>query len=80
MNKKIRNERGITLIVLVITIIVLLILAGVTFNALSGENGIITMAKDAKQKVEETNVDEQINLAVLSAITSDMGTLTIKSI
>lgn len=80
MNKKIRNERGITLIVLVITIIVLLILAGVTFNALSGENGIITRAKDAKQKVEETNVDEQINLAVLSAITSDMGTLTIKSI
>lgn len=80
MNKKIRNERGITLIVLVITIIVLLILAGVTFNALSGENGIITRAKDAKQKVEETDVDEQINLAVLSAITSDMGTLTIKSI
>lgn len=80
MNKKIRNERGITLIVLVITIFVLLILSGVTFNALSGENGIITRAKDAKQKVEETNVDEQINLAVLSAITSDMGTLTIKSI
>lgn len=80
MNKKIRNQRGITLIVLVITIIVLLILAGVTFNALSGENGIITRAKDAKQKVEETDVDEQINLAVLSAITIDMGTLTIKSI
>lgn len=57
-----------------------MILAGVTFNALSGENGIITRAKDAKQKVEETDVDEQINLAVLSAITIDMGTLTIKSI
>ena len=46
MNKTKRNARGITLIALVITIIVLLILAGVTIAALSGDNGILTKAKE----------------------------------
>ena len=41
MNTKRKNARGITLIALVITIIVLLILVGITINALSGENGIL---------------------------------------
>ena len=50
MQKRIGNARGITLIALVITIIVLLILAGVTIAALSGDNGILTKAKEAKQK------------------------------
>ena len=52
MESKIRNK-GITLIALVITIIVLLILAGVTIAALSGDNGILTRAKEAKQKTEQ---------------------------
>ena len=56
MNTKKKNARGITLIALVITIIVLLILAGVTINALSGENGIITKATDAKEKPEENSI------------------------
>ena len=43
MEKNKRNTRGITLIALVITIIVLLILAGVTITVLSGENGILTL-------------------------------------
>ena len=47
MNTKKKNARGITLIALVITIIVLLILAGVTINALSGENGILKRATQA---------------------------------
>ena len=51
MNTKKKNARGITLIALVITIIVLLILAGVTINALSGENGIITKIEQ-KPKVK----------------------------
>ena len=42
MAKNKKNPRGITLIALVITIIVLLILAGVTIAALSGDNGILT--------------------------------------
>ena len=50
MNKTKRNARGITLIALVITIIVLLILAGVTIAALSGDNGILKRATQAKNK------------------------------
>ena len=49
---KFRNG-GITLIALVITIIVLLILAGVTITALSGDNGILTRAADAKEQTEK---------------------------
>ena len=69
MNTKKKNARGITLIALVITIIVLLILAGVTINALSGENGIITKSKEAKIKTEKSRTIEKINLAILTAMT-----------
>ena len=58
MNKTKKNTRGITLIALVITIIVLLILAGVTIAALSGDNGILTRAKEAKKKTEQANQEE----------------------
>lgn len=44
------NQKGITLVALVITIIVLLILAGVSIAALSGQNGILTNASSAKQE------------------------------
>lgn len=43
------KQRGITLIALVVTIVVLLILAGVSINALFGNNGIISRAQDAKK-------------------------------
>ena len=58
MNKTKKNTRGITLIALVITIIVLLILAGVTIAALSGDNGIIKRAVEAKEKTNQANKDE----------------------
>ena len=45
-----KNERGITLIALVISIIVLLILAGVAIVAISGDNGILVQASRAKQE------------------------------
>ena len=48
------ENRGITLIALVITIIVLLILAGITIAALSGDNGILTRAKEAKEKTQQS--------------------------
>ena len=51
--KRERKQTGITLIALVITVIVLLILAGVTIAALSGDNGILTRAKEAKEKTEQ---------------------------
>ena len=57
------REKGITLIALVITIIILLILASVTIATLTGENGIITKAMEAKQKTEEAQIDEQLKLA-----------------
>ena len=60
--KREKKEAGITLIALVITVIVLLILAGVTIAALSGDNGILTRAKDAKEKTEQAQKDEERNL------------------
>ena len=73
MNTKKKNARGITLIALVITIIVLLILAGITINALSGENGILKRATQAKSKTGRSNALEQINLAIITARTEGLG-------
>ena len=53
MKEKTRTNKGITLIALVITIIVLLILAGVSIAMLTGENGILTQAQNAKENWEE---------------------------
>ena len=52
-NKRILRERGITLIALVVTIVVLLILAGVSINALFGDSGIIQKAQDAQNKMDQ---------------------------
>ena len=51
----------------------MLILAGVTINALSGENGIITKSKEAKIKTEKSRTIEKINLAILTAMTKGDG-------
>jgi len=59
MNQKLKESRGITLIALVITIIVLLILAGVTINMVLGEDGIIAQAKAAQQAQNQAEKDEQ---------------------
>ena len=53
MKVKIKQERGITLIALVVTIVVLLILAGVSINAIFNDNGIIARAQDAQNKMNE---------------------------
>ena len=53
-----KNKRGITLIALVITIVVLLILAGVSIATLTGENGILTRANEAKEATEQAKKDE----------------------
>lgn len=62
-----RNSNGITLIALVITIIVLLILAGVTIATLTGENGLLTRANESKTQTEIGEEKEQINLAIINA-------------
>ena len=58
MNKVKESEKGITLVALVITVIVLIILAGVTLSTLVGDNGIITKAKEAKQNMENASREE----------------------
>ena len=64
LKEQLKTNKGITLIALVITIIVLLILAGVTIATLTGDNGILTKAQNAKEKNAQKTVEEQINLAV----------------
>ena len=62
-----KKAKGITLIALVITIIVLLILAGVTIATLTGDNGILTQAGKAKEQTKEKDALEKIKLQVLSS-------------
>ena len=60
-----KRNQGITLIALVITIIVLLILAGVAIAMLSGENGILKKAAEAKNKTEEGQKEEETSLTTM---------------
>lgn len=74
MKKEIlKNEEneGITIIALVITIIVLLILAGVTIATLNGNNGILTKTQEAKEKTEVANEREIVEQATLSAMSEN---------
>ena len=61
-----KRESGITLIALVITIIVLLILAGVSINLLSGENGVLKRAGDTRRRTEISSLQENVQLALTS--------------
>ena len=60
--KKIANNRGITLIALIVTIIVLLILAGISVSMLTGQNGILNRAAEAKEKTVVAQKDEEKTL------------------
>ena len=73
-----KKQKGITLIALVITIIVLLILAGVAISMLSGENGISRQAANAKTETEKASDLEKVQLAVTSALTEGLRTLDIE--
>ena len=64
---KMREKSGITLISLVVTIVVLLILAAVSISMLSGENGIIAKAKNAKEKSEISDEKEIVETSAVSA-------------
>ena len=72
-----RNQKGITLIALVITIIVLLILAGVSIAMLTGDNGILTRANDAKEDTAVAEAVERINMELNAAyalvLSGDIG-------
>ena len=63
-----KKNKGITLIALVVTIIVLLILAGISIVMLTGQNGILNRAVEAKEKTEVAQEDESVKMAVSSAL------------
>lgn len=66
-----KKSKGITLISLVITIVVLIILAGITISTLIGDNGILTSTQSARTKNEKAALEEQIRLAILASRLND---------
>ena len=74
--QKYTNSRGITLIALVVTIVVLLILASVSIGMLTGDNGIINQAKQGKEGAEISEEKEVIDISITQAMDADvMGDL-----
>ena len=57
-----KNKKGITLIALVVTIVVLLILAGVTISLLLDENGIIAKSKDARAETRVSQIEDEVGM------------------
>ena len=82
--EKIKKQKGITLVALVVTIIVLIILAGISINLILGDNGIITIAKKAKENIELAKIEEETELnelyTQLEAGGSNSGNLPYDSI
>ena len=66
--KRNKDNSGITLIALVVTIILLLILAGISIGMLTGKNGILNRTAEAKEKTEISSKDEQRKLAQAEAL------------
>ena len=68
-----KNNKGITLIALVITIIVLLILAGVSIAMLTGKNGILTRANESQVATNDAEVIEKINMELSAQLANAMS-------
>ena len=68
-----KDNKGITLIALVITIIVLLILAGVSIAMLTGNNGILTQATNAAGQTDVAGIKEKVELAVSGAYAAKLA-------
>lgn len=68
-----KKESGITLVLLVITVIVMVILAGVTLGSLTGENGIITVAQAASQNMINASREEDALIQNLLNEIKDVG-------
>ena len=71
-----KSKSGITLIALVITIIVLLILAGISISMLSGDNSILSKAGEARDIAGEKDIAERVQIAYLGALATGKGTVT----
>ena len=74
------DARGVTLIALVVTIIVLLILAGVAISMLRGENGIIKQAQKANEATTDKGAEEKVGLSVSAARAKGVGVLTVSNL
>ncbi|MCI9177209.1 MAG: hypothetical protein HFJ28_01170 [Clostridia bacterium] len=72
--KKSKNAKGITLIALVVTVVVLLILAGITINILMGENSIFAQAQAAGFKTKMSAYRDKVDLYVAWRVTEDQNT------
>ena len=77
---KINQSKGITLIALIITIIILLILAGVTINMLTGDNGILKQATKARETNSKAEFEEQVKLAVIASRVNDTASIDLKTL
>ena len=71
--KAFKSTKGITLIALVVTIIILLLLAGISIAMLTGNNGVLTQAKSAKENTRVGEVQEKVKLAAQAALTDNLG-------
>ena len=78
--KKLKNNGGITLIALAVTILLLIILASISIKALTGDNGIIGQSKNAKEQAEIDSEKEVIETSVVQATGKDRyGNITKKN-
>ena len=73
MINKFKKNLGITLIALVVTIVVLLILAGISISMLTGQNGILNRATEAKEKTEKAQIDESDKMVQMEAMVQAAG-------
>ena len=69
--RKLKSNKGITLIALVVTIIVLLILAGISIQMLVGEGGILTNAREAARKTNQADAKERLELEIAETLLED---------
>ena len=67
-----RETKGITLIALVVTIVILLILSGITINLVFSENGIIAKAREAAERTNQSSINEQSELNEINDYMSNM--------
>ena len=77
MEKNIRNK-GITLIALVVTIIILLILAGITISLVFGSNGVILKAQDSKEQTEIGEMREKLEMAKVPVYADGNGSYKVQ--
>ena len=59
-----KRENGITLISLVVTIVVMMILAGITIDATIGDNGLLTAVEKQNEKIKDSNAEAQAQVSV----------------